>query len=420
MNTVLLAAFHFPPYKASSGLQRPLSLARNLPAHHWSPVVLTAGGMAYAPADRTGEAMVPAGVPIGRAPALDTARHLSLFGRYWSRLALPDRWITWLVAAVPRGLALIRRHRAGVIWTTYPLATTHLLGMTLHRLTGLPWVADFRDPMVECIDGVDFPEDPALRAARLRVERQVSQHASAATFCTHSARQIFLQRHDWGTARPAEVIANGFDEEAFETATALPQNSADGMLLVHSGTLYPGPDRDPGAFFTALAKLRDAGKLPPRLCVRLRATGFDSVYAPVITKLGLEHIVELAPALDYSSALREMLDADGLLLFQGSTSNPAIPAKVYEYLRAGPPILAMVDARGETASLLTRMNAGVQAPLDDAQAIASAAEDYLSRLPAGTVPVPEGAEVGRLSRAARAAEFADLFDRLVSSAASDP
>lgn len=419
---VVLIAFHFPPLHGSSGLQRPLALARYLHEHNWQPAVLTARPQAYESVDLASVGTIPPEVLVVRVAALDAARHLSICGWYPGWLGIPDRWITWFMGAVPAGLALIRRVRPKLIWSTYPLATAHLIGYALHRLSGVPWVADFRDPMVEQLDGEWFPGNPRLRGARLWVERLVARHAAAVTFCTESARRIYIERHlDRKAGQVVEVVANGFDPEPFAAVekemVAAPSSHSAGrkITLVHSGTLYPGPDRDPGAFFQALCGLRARGVLPANLQVILRATAFDQVYQPVIDDLGLAGVVQLAPAVNYRAALREMLDADGLLLFQGRTSNPAVPAKVYEYLRAQRPILALADAAGETAALLQRAGTARLLPIDEVAAIETGLEAFLKGIAAGSESVLSPREAEQFSRRHRVAEFATLFTRVVQS-----
>jgi glycosyltransferase involved in cell wall biosynthesis len=234
------------------------------------------------------------------------------------------------------------------------------------------------------------------------------------TFCTGTAREIFVNRHGWPSdRRPCTVIENGFDEADFAVASRLPSRRDEGRFhLVHSGTLYPGPDRDPAALLEAVANLREQGRLPERFRLTLRATGFDDRYRPVIEQLRLGELVELAPPLPYHEALREILDADGLLLIQGFTSNPAIPAKAYEYLRAGRPILALVDARGETAALLRRVSVGTIAQADDRAGIERALDD-LVRQPQHQPPrVLSELDSARFTRRQRVRDFAALLERV--------
>jgi len=97
---VLLIAYHFPPLAGRSDIQRTLRFVQHLPAFGWQPLVLTAHARAY---ERTSDDLtseIPAGTVMRRAFALDTARHLSLGGRYVGAMARPDRWLSWRFDAV--------------------------------------------------------------------------------------------------------------------------------------------------------------------------------------------------------------------------------------------------------------------------------------------------------------------------------
>ncbi|MGH8802466.1 MAG: hypothetical protein ACREX6_09285, partial [Casimicrobiaceae bacterium] len=149
MKRVLMIAYHFPPLAGSSGIQRTLRFVRHLPEFGWEPVILTTMIGAYERTSPDLDADVPAGLIVERAFAFDAARHLALAGRYPGPLARPDRWMTWRWDAVRRGMDLVRRLRPEAIWSTYPIATAHVIGAALERRTGLPWIADFRDPMAQ-------------------------------------------------------------------------------------------------------------------------------------------------------------------------------------------------------------------------------------------------------------------------------
>ena len=166
MRTALLVAYHFPPIAGSSGLQRTLRFAQYLPEFGWRPVVLSVQPSAYERVDEASLAQVPAGCTVIRTRCLDAARHLALLGRYPGFAALPDRWASWRLWGVRAGVHAAREHGASAVWSTYPIATAHQIGAGIARRTGLPWVADFRDPMAQ--EG--YPADPRRWQAFKRIE----------------------------------------------------------------------------------------------------------------------------------------------------------------------------------------------------------------------------------------------------------
>lgn len=408
---ILLVAFHYPPCATSSGLQRTLAFSIHLRALGWQPYVLTVDPRAY---DATSEGQlgdIPADVPVVRTTALDAARDLAIRGRYWSRLAVPDRWRTWWLSAVPAAISLVRRERIDVIWSTYPIATAHAIAATAARVTGRPWIADFRDPLVERHPdtGEWFPRDPALREARLRVERTAVDRAARLVFCTHGAKEIVRER--FGITDPSRlvVIPNGYEDATFAGA-AMPRRSETGKkVLLHSGVVYPGEDRDPSHLFDALRGLLADGTLSAAdFELRLRNPSNDEYFRKLARERGVESIVSVLPAIPYRDALAEMLGAAGLLLLQGITSNPAVPAKCYEYLRAGRPIVALVHPDGETAGTLRDTGIDSLAPLTDTRAIQALLRRWLAADAAFGVAPQE--KVERYSRRRLTGELARLLD----------
>ena len=416
-----MIAYHYPPCAVSSGQQRTLSFSHHLPEHGWEPIVLTISSNAYARVASDQLADIPSTLQVVRAWAFDTVRHLSFHGHYPGWLAVPDPWISWFVSAALSGLRLIQRHKPQMLWSTYPIATAHLIAFVLHRLTGIPWIADFRDPMNE-IDPVTkerWPRDPKIWWARDWIERRTIRSCARAVFVTPGARRIYAERYPEVSAARWAVIANGYSEESFAAAEALrngnrPQESK--IVLLHSGVLYPSPDRHPGQFFAALADLHKSGRISSEnLLVILRASYSENLYQKQILEHGIEDIVILEPPIAYNQALAEMLNVDGLLVFQGQDSNTAIPAKLYEYLRARRPIFALVDDRGDTAALLREANVGTLVPLDSSCRIATGLVQFLERVRHGTAPIPSDTEIERHSRKHKALELAHLFEEALQS-----
>jgi len=315
-----------------------------------------------------------------------------------------------------------------VLWSTYPIGTAHLIGHALHRLTGIPWVADFRDPMTEVDPATGRPfGDPTVFRVRGWVERLATQHSARMVFVTRGALSMYRERYRALDERKWALIPNGYDEASFAAAggrlapdETSSRPTGDRLTLVHSGTLYPTPDRDPRAFFSALSQLlQNRAIRPGELRVVLRATGHDDYYRHLIAEAGIGELVVLAPAIGYREALREMLEADGLLIFQGQDSNPAIPAKLYEYLRARRPIFAMVDPAGDTADILRQLNVGAMAPLVSSEQIGETLTRFLNEIRRGTARVLDLVEAQRFSREATTSALAGLLDSVWAEAVRD-
>lgn len=410
MQRVLLIAFHYPPMHGSSGLQRTYRFAEYLRDFGWQPAVLTIDPGAY-PAT---SASCPdlEGVDVCRAFGLDSARQLSLFGRYPGFIARPDRWVSWWLGGVFSGLKLIRRFRPDVLWSTYPIATAHLIGQTLAQRSGLPWVADFRDPMAH--DG--YPEDVATWQSYLRVEQKVFSVATAATFTTGGALAFYQQRYP-ATGAKFHQIENGFDEDAFAAAERNLQIVNAGrtgqIVLLHSGVVYP-QWRNPRMLFRAIRQLADAGHpLVQRLCVRFRAAAHGEFIAQLASEENVSNFMELLPDVDYIEALSEMMTVDGLLLLQSAECNAQIPAKFYEYLRAGKPILALTDLQGDTAKLLRGHFGHLLADLASAGDIKRALVAWLDALSDGIERSEPAPSVAACSRRARTGQLAAVLNSVM-------
>jgi len=408
---LLMVAYHFPPLAGSSGIQRTLRFVQQLPGLGWQPLVLTVQPHAYERISADLLADVPDGTVVERAFALDTARQLSLGGRYWGAMARPDRWASWRFDGVRRGLQLVRRHAPRAIWSTFPIPSAHAIGLALARKTGLPWIADFRDPMAQ--DG--YPADPALWRAFDRLERETIRHASWSVFTTPGAARIYRERYPAHADRIV-VLENGFDEDSFRRAEA--GAGPAGPLtpgvatLVHSGIVYP-QERDPAPLFEALHQAKAAGLVGPgNLRVRFRSPVHEGLLNGLTARFGLEGIVEVMPAIPYLDALREMQRAEGLLLMQGANCNEQIPAKAYEYLRAGRPILCLADPAGDTASVVQQAGVDTIAPLEDAQAIARELARFVDLMRAGRAPLPSPEVVASAARTHRSEQLVQLLERL--------
>lgn len=409
MKRVLMVAYHFPPLAGSSGIQRTLRFVQHLPAFGWEPIVLTAHPRAYEAVSDDLVPAVPPGVVVRRAFALDTARHLALAGRYPAALACPDRWMTWRYGAVRAGRALIRELRPDAVWSTYPIATAHQIGDALQARSGLPWVADFRDPMAQ----ENYPEHPMIWRSFSAIEARTIAAARCSVFTTPGAARMYRERYPESAAR-IRVIENGYDEESFaglgdEGAPRAPLNPG-AVTLLHSGIVYPA-ERDPTALFAAMRRMADAGAVRgDNFRIRFRAAGHEDLLRELAKRNRVEDLVEILPPVPYRAALEEMVRSDGLLVLQASNCNEQIPAKLYEYLRAGRPMVGLTDPEGDTAGALRHAGVDAIARLDRAEEIAALLTRFAADVRTGRARVPHPAAVAGASRREAARALAAILD----------
>jgi glycosyltransferase involved in cell wall biosynthesis len=418
VKNLLFVAFQFPPFNAGSGVHRAARFSCYLPEHGWSPYVVTAHTRAYERITPGTERLLPSSVQTKRVFALDTPRHLAIRGRYPRILSLPDRWVSWALAAVPVGVRLIYSRKIEVILVTFPLATTVLIGLILQWLTGKPLVVDFRDSMTE--DG--YPRDPVVRKVSVWIEKSAINRGARFIFTTPSTRLMYLKRYPQLRFDDCIVIPNGFDEDDFSGITVKAETPIDdqhSLRLVHSGIIYPD-DRDPSAFFKAVQRLKKTNAISSKTVrIDLRASGSESAYRAVLEELGIEDIVRLTPAVSHRDALLDIATADGLLLFQAASCDHQIPAKVYEYLRIAKPILALTSFAGDTAALLNETGGATVTDLADEKAIAGALSGFLDALRKRTHPVPDQERVQTYTRRHATRQLANVLDSVLNSAAAD-
>lgn len=411
MKRVLMIAFHFLPMAGSSGIQRTLRFVQHLPGFGWQPLVLSAAPRAY---ERTSDdlvAEVPDGTVVRRAFALNSARHLAIKGRYLAVTARPDRWVSWKFDAIRQRMQMIREFKPDIIWSTYPIATAHLIGAELHRRSGLPWVADFRDPMAQ----KDYPADLATWQQFSAIERRAIANASISSFTTPGAVRLYRERYP-NFARRIVLLENGYDEASLADIEQEPGTPLNPGLItiLHSGVVYPD-ERDPNALFAALAGITATQPTIP-FRIRFRAAGNEAQFEKLARDHAVSHLVEFLPPIPYKEALTEMLWADGLLVMQANNCNAQIPAKVYEYMRARRPIIALTDPAGDTATLLRESGIEWMAALDDSTAIRSLLLNVLEKLATGLFQITDENAVLAASRQRRSETLSHQFDTVIASA----
>jgi glycosyltransferase involved in cell wall biosynthesis len=428
---VLFLTYYFPP-SGGPGVQRSLKFVKYLPEFGWEPVVVTVKPerASYPDLDPKLAREVPAGTQVVRTSAWDPyALYARLQGKAkqdavavgflgeaemtrrqraarWVRanVFLPDARVGWVPFALRRALKLLPDGAFDAVFTTGPPHSTHLAGYLLARRSGLPWLADFRDPWT----GIDYYESlPMTAPARgldRALERRVLRHADAVTVVSPS----MLSRLTAHTRAPVAVVQNGFDPQDFEVE---PPSPAPGFVLCYVGNLNEA--RNPTALWRALETL-DAKRSMPELRVRL-VGNIDPVALRSAREHGLGNMIETHPYVPHEEAVREMRQSTLLLLSINRVAGAEgiITGKLYEYVASGRPVLGLGPAEGDAARVLASSDAGRMLDCDDAAGVAEILRAHYASWKAGR-PV-EGAppeRASRYSRRTQTGELAALLERI--------
>ena len=414
---LLLVTLYFPP-AGGGGVQRPLKFATHLPALGIETHVLAPDDPKWVHEDA--ELTVPTQAWIHRAryvgpsgrriadelhgrSGLDLAvRRASTIGR---RLLIPDENVTWNATAIPKAISIVRREGIDAVLTTSPPGSVHMIGAAVKRATGAKWVADLRDSIVRhphrSTEGLGaFAKEKARAGVAQLVARQADAIVTAADAITEETRSLSPRGR-------LMTIANGSD---FDDFAGLEYRRTERFRLTHTGSFFG--HRDPKPFLRALR----ASGLDD---VKVRFVGdFRPADREFLESLELGERVELVDYVPRRESLRLQRDSDALLLLipeAGGRGRGVLSGKVFEYLAAERPILAVVPPDGAAAQLIRDTGAGVVAPPLDEDAIRDALVSLHTQWQRGELDgAPLSAEWrDTLSRAARVEELADLLKGLV-------
>jgi len=402
---------YFPP-AGGGGVQRSLKLAQYLPALGIETHVLAPDDPKWVHRDPELRAPTQAWIhrarylgPRARKPA-EELRAADGFERALvqaqvtaRRLLLPDASVTWNVTAIPAAVRIVRQEGIDVILTTSPPGSVHLVGAAVQRLTDARWIADLRDPLVANQHRRDDTAAARTRqAANEQVARLVARQADAISCVSEAIAAEMRGLEPRGQVR---VIGNGCD---FDDFAGLEYTAGPRFRITHTGSFFG--KRDPRPFLQAF---RDAD-----LDAVVRFVGdFRSTDREWAEQLGLGDRLELVDYLPRAESLRMQRDSEALLLLvpeAGGRGKGVLSGKVYEYLAAGRPILAVVPPDGAAADLVRETGAGVVAAPDDVAGIRDALLELHRQYANGGLAAVEleAGDEERLSRRARVEEMAAL------------
>jgi glycosyltransferase involved in cell wall biosynthesis len=413
---LLLVTLYFPP-AGGGGVQRPLKFANHLPALGIETHVLAPDDPKWVHEDADLPLPTQAWVhraryvgPRGRRIADEqhgrTGMELALLraSSIGRRLLVPDENVTWNATAIPKAISIARQEGIDVVLTTSPPGSVHLVGAAVKRATGAKWVADLRDSLAlhahRSSEGVGAR---AKQKARAGIAHLVARQADA---IVTAAEAITVETQGLSPRGPVLTIPNGCD---FDDFAGLTYTHGDRFRLTHAGSFFG--KRDPKPFLQALA----ASGLDD---VTVRFLGdFRPGDREFMESLGLADRVELIEHVPRRESLRLQRDSDALLLLipdAGGRGRGVLSGKVFEYLAAERPVLAVVPPDGAAAQLVRDTGAGVVAAPEDVDGIRAALVELHAQWRAGRLDGTPLSQEWRdkLSRATRVEELAELLKGL--------
>jgi glycosyltransferase involved in cell wall biosynthesis len=386
---VLLLTYHFPPSGAVA-VYRMLGLARYLPRFGWQPIVVAPPRVPWEPEDPSLLTQVPPETLVERVPFAEG--FLGKIARYLAPEA------HWLLKARPACNRMIAAHRPHAIITSSPPGCVHLLGRWLQKRHALPWLADFRDPWI-----TNRKLERRTMHDRLAKywEAEVMKHATTLIANTP------LNHAGWAAAYPQQAhkmvtITNGYDPERFTPVAYAPGSP---LTILHAGEFYSG--RDPRPFFDAIKEER----LPVQVRLLGRQTESICNFPNEIRTRGLGDCVTLEDQVPYATAIERMMHTDINLLVHTPEYRVGVPAKLYEYLGAGRPILALAEPDSDIGWVLRASKVLHRiAPPRDVARIRQALVELTREIQAGQAPIPDANALRQFTRERMAERIAECLD----------
>jgi glycosyltransferase involved in cell wall biosynthesis len=399
--TVLILAYHFPPI-GGAGVQRTVKFVKYLPEFGFRPMVVTTGDVddkAWPPRDATLHGEIPSGTPVYRTPKPPPPPFPRWIARVEDRalqiLQRRDRNSkTWIEACVKQGLRAGRDHSPDLVYASLSPFESCPAAEFLARAFGVPWVADLRDPWA--LDEMMIYSTRWHRLAEVRRMRRELSTARLVIMNTPEAMHALTEAMPEFNDARVLTIPNGFDAADF-AGPPVPKRQGQ-FRIVHTGHLHSelgarhrrrrwvrrllGGERLPVDIETrshiyllaALARWRSESP-DMRRHVRLVLAGPTTTSDRLaVERSGVSELVEMPGYLDHQTSIALIRSAD--LLFLPMHNLPVgerarlVPGKTYEYLTAGPPILAAVPD-GDASDLVRKSGNGDVCRPDDVSGILS-------------------------------------------------
>ena len=437
MKRVLIVSYYWPP-TGGSGVQRWVKFAKYLPSEGWQPVIYTPENPEQLAVDASLENEVPVEAEVIRTRIIEpyelykkvlrqsghskeavevnpvNAQNKSLLQKMamWVRgnLFRPDPRCLWIGPSVRFLKKYLKEHPVDLIVSTGPPQSMHMIGLRLARETGLPWIADFRDPWTKIFYFKHLAMTPATERWHKKIEKKVLDEASAVVAVSPLVQQEFQVMTD----TPVELITNGFDECDFpaEECTKAYGGSERNFVITHTGLF--AADGNPTVLWDVLAeKCRSDADFADKLKIKLMGKTDDQIFKALRDR-GLGDMVENMGYQPHSVAVEQQRNASLLILplRKEPEYKAVLPGKLFEYLASKRPVLGIGQPDGAMARILEEAKTGTVIVWENKEGIAEYIDLCWKRHLEGGLTT-EGADLLRFTRRSTTRQMAELFSRII-------
>ncbi|KKR33245.1 MAG: Glycosyl transferase, group 1 [Candidatus Gottesmanbacteria bacterium GW2011_GWC2_39_8] len=439
MNKVLIITTHFPPDR-HVGAKRPAKFVKFLPEFGWQSVVLTMGEEHYHGIDdslsenlsgcvsifRPKKWHVFGAMTLGRKNSKSKLNHrtawkgIPLVKRFFVRLMLFD--FGWILSACVRGAKIVKNEEIDILFSTSPNPEAHLVGLCLKIVTGRPWIADFRDPWT----ALDIFYTPGYfkRGIDRLCEKIVVTTADHITAISRTLAKNLNKLRNCRNKNNVSVVYNGYDKDDFDEVDDT-ASSAHPFTITYLGTW--GTGRSPESFLRAMGKLLiQCPNIKKQIRVNfVGEVKFDqqmhALIEQVILEENLNGVVNMIPFLPYKRGLNLLMHSDVSLLVVSLFHSRVgcLSSKLFEYMNAGKPILALAPFESEEAQIILAAGAGQVVAPEEVNAISNKIKEMYMNFQNGCLSNGADAYVTeKFERKKQTSKLAAIFNDLLVNANS--
>lgn len=380
MQKVLIIAYYWPP-AGGPGVQRWLKFVKYLGDYNIEPIVYVPENPTYPITDTSLLNDIPDAIRVLKQPIFEPYGLASIFSKkktrrissgiiqkkkkqsllertlLWLRgnLFIPDARKYWVKPSIKYLSKYIEDEKINTVITTGPPHSIHLIGLGLKQRLNLEWITDFRDPWTSIGYHKKLKLSSVAQKKHKKLEGLVLNTADKIIVTSSTTKKEFSAL----TQKPIKVITNGYDEE-------LPKcNLDDKFTISHIGSLLT--DRNPEKLWKVLAELVDEKvAFKDHLQIQLVGLVGKEVIA-AITENGLSSFTKELGYISHDEVVQLQPKSQVLLLVEidAEETKGIIPGKLFEYLNAKRPILAIGPKDWEAAKIIKETNSGIGLVADD-------------------------------------------------------